>query len=111
MQLNADNVTEFAVRTLDKIGRRLSSPHDGTVNLTTMEFNLLIAFTGNANKVLDRGRLLYVLQNRSWESYDRSIDVLVGRLRNKIEANLIKPDLIKTIRGTGYVFATTLEYS
>ena len=74
-----------------------------------MEFNLLAAFTDNPNEVLDCDRLLEVLQNRSWEPYDRSIDVLVGRLRSKIESNPRKPDLIKTVRGTGYVLATTVE--
>ena len=111
MQLNVSNVTEFAGWTLDKIGWRLTSPHDGEVSLTNMEFNLLISFTENANKVLDRDRLLDVLRNRRWEPYDRSIDVLVGRLRNKIEAPPKKPDLIKTVRGTEYVFTTRVEYS
>ncbi len=111
MRLNAGNVSEFAGWTLDKIGWRLTSPHDGEVSLTTMEFKLLISFTENANKVLDRDRLLDVLRNRRWEPYDRSIDVLVGRLRNKIEAHPKKPDLIKTVRGTEYVFTTRVEYS
>ncbi len=78
--------------------------------LTTMEFNLLTAFTDNPNRVLDRDRLLDLLQNRNWEPYDRSIDVLVGRLRSKIEHNPKKPELIKTVRGTGYVLATTVEH-
>ena len=78
--------------------------------MTTMEFNLLTALTDNPNRVLDRDRLLDLLQNRSWEPYDRSIDVLVGRLRSKIENNPKKPELIKTVRGTGYVLATTVEH-
>ena len=61
------------------------------------------------DKIARQLRLLEVLQNRSWEPYDRSIDVLVGRLRSKIESNPRKPDLIKTVRGTGYVLATTVE--
>ena len=76
-----------------------------------MEFNLLRAFTDNPNHVLDRDRLLDLLQNRSWEPYDRSIDVLVGRLRQKIEADPKNPELIKTVRGAGYVLATTVETS
>ena len=76
-----------------------------------MEFNLLSAFTDNPNIVLDRDKLLDLLQNRSWEPYDRSVDVLVGRLRSKIEADPKKPDLIKTVRGIGYILATNVEAS
>ena len=105
------SLTHFAGWTFDKIGRRLTSPDDKEVPLTTMEFNLLTALTDNLNSVLDRDRLLDHLQNRSWEPYDRSIDVLVGRLRSKIEQNPKKPELIKTVRGTGYVLATTVEHT
>jgi DNA-binding response OmpR family regulator len=104
------SLTHFAGWTFDKIGRRLTSPDDKEVPLNTMEFNLLTALTNNPNRVLDRDRLLDLLQNRSWEPYDRSIDVLVGRLRSKIEQNPKKPELIKTVRGTGYVLATTVEH-
>ncbi len=102
--------TRFAGWTFDKVARRLTSPDDKDVALTTMEFNLLTALTDNPNRVLDRDRLLDLLQNRAWEPYDRSIDVLVGRLRSKIEQNPKKPELIKTVRGTGYVLATTVEH-
>jgi two-component system OmpR family response regulator len=103
-------LTRFAGWSFDKVARRLTSPSDDEVSLTTMEFNLLTALTDNPNRVLDRDRLLDLLQNRAWEPYDRSIDVLVGRLRSKIEQNPKKPELIKTVRGTGYVLATTVEH-
>ena len=51
----------------------------------------------------DRDKLLDMVQHRNWEPYDRSVDVLVGRLRNKIETNPQKPELIKSVRGAGYV--------
>ena len=60
------SLTHFAGWTFDKIGRRLTSPDDKEVPLTTMEFNLLTALTDNPNRVLDRDRLLDLLQNRSW---------------------------------------------
>ncbi len=104
------STTKFAGWNLDKIGRKLTSPEGNEVPLTTMEFNLLSAFIDNPNRVLDRDRLLDILQNRNWEPYDRSIDVLVGRLRSKIEQDPKKPELIKTVRGTGYVLATTVEH-
>ena len=92
------------------MGRTLTSPDENDIPLTTMEFNLLNAFTENPNKVLDRDKLLDMVQHRNWEPYDRSVDVLVGRLRNKIETNPQKPELIKTVRGAGYVFATTVDH-
>ena len=102
--------THFSGWTFDKVARKLTSSTGEDVALTTMEFNLLTALTDNPNRVLDRDRLLDLLQNRTWEPYDRSIDVLVGRLRSKIEQNPKKPELIKTVRGTGYVLATTVEH-
>ncbi|NQV54515.1 MAG: response regulator, partial [Rhodospirillales bacterium] len=93
----------FAGWRLDKIGRNLISPDGDEVTLTTMEFNLLTAFTDSPNNVLDRDKLLDVVQHRNWEPYDRSVDVLVGRLRAKIEANPKRPELIKTVRGAGYI--------
>ena len=104
-----NGMTRFSGWSFDKVARRLTSPSVSEVALTTMEFNLLTALTDNPNRVLDRDRLLDLLQNRSWEPYDRSIDVLVGRLRSKIEQDPKKPELIKTVRGTGYVLATTVE--
>jgi DNA-binding response OmpR family regulator len=102
-------VTKFGGWNFDRVERRLTDADGREVSLTTMEFNLLRAFTDHPNRVLDRDRLLDLLQNRNWEPYDRSIDVLVGRLRSKIEKNPKKPELIKTVRGTGYVLAATVE--
>ena len=107
---NAGSASRFAGWKLDKVGRTLFSPKEVEVPLTTMEFNLLNAFADNPNKVLDRDRLLDMVQHRNWEPYDRSVDVLVGRLRNKIESNPKKPELIKTVRGAGYVFATNVDH-
>ncbi len=104
----SDAIT-FAGWNFDKISRKLIAPGVDEVPLTTMEFNLLNAFTNHPNQVLDRDKLLELLQNRSWDPYDRSIDVLIGRLRGKIEENPKKPEFIKTVRGAGYVFATTVE--
>lgn len=103
------SIFSFAGWNFDQVSRKLLDPKGTEIPLTTMEFNLLRAFTDNANEVLDRDRLLEILQNRTWEPYDRSIDVLVGRLRSKIEHDPRKPQLIKTVRGAGYVFATTVE--
>ena len=103
------DIREFSGWRFNTLTRRLTDPQEQEVPLTTMEFNLLSAFTDTPNEVLDRDRLVERLQNRSWEPYDRSVDVLVGRLRSKIEVDPKNPTLIKTVRGTGYIFATTVE--
>lgn len=102
-------IREFAGWRFDRIARRLVNPKGRDVALTTMEFNLLTALTDHPNEVLNRDVLLETLQHRSWEPYDRSIDVLVGRLRGKIEADPKKPKLIKTVRGEGYVLAAAVR--
>ncbi|MCZ6860310.1 MAG: response regulator [Alphaproteobacteria bacterium] len=84
--------------------RRLISPENSEVLLTTAEFDLLATFVNNASRVLNRDQLLDITHDREWSPFDRSVDNLVSRLRRKIEADPKKPTLIKTVRGTGYVF-------
>ena len=74
------------------------------VELTTGEFNLLLAFARAPNRPLNRDQLMDLLRGRDWSPFDRSIDTQVGRLRKKIEADPKNPTLIKTVRGVGYVF-------
>ncbi|MND04658.1 Transcriptional regulatory protein OmpR [compost metagenome] len=61
-------------------------------------------FIENANRVLSRDQLLTLTRNREWEPFDRSIDIRIARLRRKIEADPAKPQAIKTVRGSGYMF-------
>ncbi|MHA1569783.1 MAG: response regulator [Alphaproteobacteria bacterium] len=84
--------------------RRLMSPDGLDVALTTAEFSLLAAMVHNPNRVMSRDRLLDIAGNREQEPFDRSIDVLVHRLRRKIEIDPKNPALIKTVRGGGYLF-------
>jgi two-component system, OmpR family, response regulator len=79
------------------------------VRLTTGEFDLLAAFVSNANQVLSRDRLLDLARNRESGPFDRTIDVQVGRLRRKLEDDPQQPSLIKTVRGSGYMFAAQIE--
>ncbi len=74
------------------------------MRLTTGEFDLLVAFVRNANCVLSRDRLMVLARNREGGPLDRTIDVQVGRLRRKLEADPDNPVLIKTVRGSGYIF-------
>ena len=75
------------------------------VSLTTGEFKLLRIFVENANRVLSRDNLLEMTKGYDHSPMDRSIDVCVGRLRKKIEADPSRPVYLRTIRGAGYMFS------
>jgi two-component system OmpR family response regulator len=94
---------------LDLSSRELFSPAGKEVRLTTGEFDLLAAFVTNANQVLTRDRLLDLARNREAGPFDRTIDVQVGRLRRKLEDDPQRPTMIKTVRGTGYIFTPPVE--
>ena len=99
----------FAGWNLDLSSRELVSPAGEEVRLTTGEFDLLAAFVNNANQVLSRDRLLDLARNREAGPFDRTIDVQVGRLRRKLEDDPQNPTLIKTVRGSGYIFTPPVE--
>ena len=101
----------FAGWKLDLASRELLSPSGKDVRLTTGEFDLLAAFVNHANQVLSRDRLLDLARNREAGPFDRTIDVQVGRLRRKLEDDPENPSLIKTVRGSGYIFTPTVESS
>ena len=94
----------FAGWTLDPRRRELRDSGGAEVELTTGEFNLLLAFLEAPNRPLNRDQLMDKLGGRDWSPYDRSIDTQVGRLRKKIEAAPKNPAPIQTVRGIGYVF-------
>ncbi|HVJ53316.1 MAG TPA: response regulator [Aliidongia sp.] len=102
-------VAQFHGWKLDLASRELFSPSGEEVRLTTGEFDLLAAFVANANQVLTRDRLLDLARNREAGPFDRTIDVQVGRLRRKLEDDPQNPNLIKTVRGTGYIFTAAVE--
>ena len=89
---------------LDLDAHRLLRPDGTELEITAMEFDLLAAFARNPNRVLSRDRLLDLAHNRDSEPFDRSIDVRITRIRRKVERDPEKPQLIKTLRGTGYMF-------
>jgi len=89
---------------LDLGRRQLFAPDGDEVKLTSAEFDLLAAFINNPDKVLSRDRLLDLVYGREMFPFERSIDVLVMRLRGKIEQDRANPTFIKTVRGSGYVF-------
>ena len=88
----------------------MKNPDGGIIELTSGEFSLLNEFIEKAGRVLSRDHLLSAIYHRDWEPFDRSIDVLVTRLRRKIERDSRHPEIIKTVRGTGYMFAAALSH-
>ena len=96
-------VLEFAGWTLDTGRRQLNSPDGVLVELTGGEFDLLLAFLLHPQRVLNRDQLLDLARGRIAGPLDRTIDVQVGRLRRKLEADPKNPEMIKTVRGGGYV--------
>ncbi|HGH4679613.1 TPA: response regulator transcription factor [Enterobacter bugandensis] len=97
--------------TLDTTRCELIDPQRNAVPLTQGEYGLLLALTQNARRVLSREQLLELTHSESTEVFDRTIDVLIMRLRRKIEVNPHQPKLIKTMRGLGYVFAADVSHS
>ncbi|HEX3863497.1 MAG TPA: response regulator [Stellaceae bacterium] len=100
----------FAGWVLDLSIRELTAPSGEEVRLTTGEFDLLTAFVGNPNQVLNRDRLLDLTRSREAGPFDRTIDVQVGRLRRKLGDDPQLPQMIKTVRGSGYVFSAQVEF-
>jgi two-component system OmpR family response regulator len=89
--------------------RRLLAPGDATVTLRNGEFNLLVAFLAAPQRVLAREQLLELSRLHNAEVDDRAVDVLVGRLRKKLEADPKAPQLIVTERGAGYLLKAAVE--
>jgi two-component system OmpR family response regulator len=93
----------FAGWQLDTAARSLRNPQGEEVTLTGGEFDLLQAFARHPGRVLSRDFLLEQTRGREAAPFDRTIDVQVGRLRKKIEADADDPQLIKSVRGAGYI--------
>lgn len=99
------DLAKFDGWVLDLGSRRLTSPEGEEVELSTGEYDLLLAFATHPRRVLSRDQLLDLARGRSAAPFDRSIDIQVMRLRRKIEIDPKEPRLIKTVRGGGYMFA------
>ncbi|MBV2144365.1 response regulator transcription factor [Falsochrobactrum sp. TDYN1] len=102
-------IYRFAGWTFDCARRRLTSPENARVDLTTAEFNLLEAFVKSSQRILSRDQLMEMAGNEVVYGYDRSVDILISRLRRKLEDDPRAPKLILTIRGGGYQFAQEVE--
>jgi len=92
--------------TLDLAAHRLYDASGEEIPLTSMEFDLLQAFARHPDRVLSRERLLELAHNRDGDVFDRSIDLRIARIRKKIEQDATKPQVLKTVRGAGYMFSS-----
>jgi two-component system OmpR family response regulator len=111
-----DKGHEGAIRTykfsgwlLETARRRLLDPAGVEVAITGGEYELLVALLDRPNRVLTRDMLLDLLRGRQAGPFDRAIDVAVSRLRRKLEDDGRNSQLIKTVRGGGYVLSTPVE--
>ena len=89
---------------LDVDAAKLLDKEGNEVPLTAMEYSLLKLFAENKGRVLNRDQILEKAHDRSWDPFDRSIDIRISRLRRKLEPNPEKPEIIKTVRGIGYLY-------
>jgi DNA-binding response OmpR family regulator len=94
----------FGKTWLDLDSAALFDEDGGEIPLTSMEFNLLKLFARNRGRVLNRDQILEGAHDKSWDPFDRSIDIRISRIRRKIEANPQKPIVIRTVRGIGYIY-------
>ena len=94
---------------LDTAARLLTSPDGVATPLSGGEYRLLRILLDHPNRVLNRDQLTEMIQGREAEPYDRAIDVQVSRLRQRLRDDSREPQLIKTVRGEGYVLASTVE--
>ncbi len=101
---DAPELLRFEGYTLDAAGRSCLDPSGQQLTLTRAEFSLLLAFARQPGRVLSRDELTHVVAGRGAEPADRSVDVLISRLRRKIEPDPKVPRIIVTMAGEGYKF-------
>jgi two-component system OmpR family response regulator len=108
---NSYSKATFGDWSLNLKNHNLISPEGVNTHLTSAEFDLLCVFINNPDRVLSRDRLIDLVYGREMSPFERSIDVLIMRLRSKIEKDRHNPSKIRTIRGQGYLFSPKVEWS
>jgi len=104
----AADCLRFAGWRLDLTARHLVNPQSVVVALSGAEFRLLKVFLEHPNRVLNRDQLLNLTQGRDADPFDRSIDLMISRLRQKLGEDARSPQIIKTVRNEGYVLAASV---
>jgi two-component system response regulator RstA len=112
LRRRSENATESEASTLMRFGTleidrnaRTVSVAGALADLTSYQFDLLVAMAERAGRVLTRDQIMEAVRGRELEAFDRSIDVHMGRIRAAIEVDAKNPKRILTVRGVGYVFA------
>jgi len=105
----SDDVARFEGWQFDRMRRQLVSPTAVVIALSGAEFRLLSAFVERPGRLLSRDQLLDLMRAPGTEVSDRSIDLAVSRLRQKFHASGRATQLIKTVRGEGYLFDVTID--
>jgi len=96
---------KFGRCSFDREAHKLFDEDGIEIAITAMEFQLLKVFADHRGRVLNRDQLLELAHDRGWDPFDRSIDIRISRLRKKIEVDPSKPEVIRTIRGIGYLYS------
>lgn len=107
-QSSESQMVHFAGWVMDTTARHLINPQGVVVALSGAEFRLLKIFLDHANRVLSRDQLLNMTAGRDADPFDRSIDLQISRLRQKLGEDARSPQIIKTVRNEGYVLATVV---
>jgi len=110
-ELNVPETFRFAGWRLDTRERNLCAPDGVVVPLSGAEYRLLLIFLQNPNIVLSRDHLSNITYGRDADPLDRTIDMQVSRLRERLRDQAREPEIIKTVRGKGYVLAVRVEES
>ncbi|MBC7608587.1 MAG: response regulator transcription factor [Polaromonas sp.] len=101
---NSQKAMRFGSLEIDRDARTVTVSGN-LCELTSYQFDLLVALAERAGRVLSRDQIMEAVRGRELEAFDRSIDVHMGRIRNAIEVDAKDPKRILTVRGVGYVFA------
>ncbi|OGT31306.1 MAG: DNA-binding response regulator [Gammaproteobacteria bacterium RIFCSPHIGHO2_12_FULL_35_23] len=109
--ITAGHLIQFANWALNVSTRQLISPSQVELSLSSGEYDLLMAFLEHPQQILSRDQLLDYTRSRFAGPFDRSIDMQVSRLRQKIEEDPKRPQFIKTVRGGGYLFTAAVKYT
>lgn len=102
-------VLRFDGWSIDRGLRELHGPDGTRIAVTGAEFDLLQAFCERPGRVLSRDQLVEVTHGREAGAFERSVDILISRLRRKIERDPQRPEMIKTIRSGGYMFTPSVQ--
>ena len=99
---------KFGDWTLDVTARHLLNPDNVIIALSGAEFRMLMIFLENPNRVMNRDQLLNIMHGRDADPFDRSIDIQISRLRQKLGEDARSPQIIKTVRNGGYVLSVNV---